>query len=367
MVVTKKLSPARKNGYKRRPKDILRTITKPKCRYDYNTLYLFTFMFTVNDIIIGFSTISNTRYQATSGGVGSSILYYLFQTKRISSALAFRFNPQTLHYAPHIITSPKEYTPSGSIYHDINTVAFLKENLKHIKGSFACFTLPCQTSIIKNILSKNGIEHYIIELTCSSQQSFEATEYLLKRQHIPSSDVDKLQYRGNGWPSGINIRLKNGENISLPNNTSLWTRIFHSHLFIMPRCFSCPASRPLHADIQLADPWGIDSPHTETQGRTLCRIGSKKMANLLQEMSAKGVIFAEKRDEADYIRSQFGTIMRKTYNLKHRKITLWTKSMLTNKTYRTALLEHPWLFEIHFNTYTLIQKVLHKIERIMNL
>lgn len=193
--------------------------------------------------------------RSTSGGVGSALLEYLFDKKIIGTAVSFDYESESLRYVPKMIHSFAEYTPVGSIYHEIDLVSFVLEHRSCVKGGFACFALPCQVRAIKAILRKVNVDCFVIGLTCSSQQHLDATFYLLKRVGIRPVDVKKIQYRGNGWPSGVQIEKKNGENFFFHNNTSLWNSIFHSRLFIMKRCFKCRNTLNNYADISLADPW----------------------------------------------------------------------------------------------------------------
>ena len=142
-----------------------------------------------NDIILAYSNASVVRKMATSGGIGSHVLQYLFATGAVRSAVSYEFDVCSLKYQPCVITSADDYQIVGSIYHEINLYKFIKENLHLIKSPFLCFALPCQVNPIKTLLDKQGIESYIIELTCSSQQTFEATEYLLQRVGVDKEQV----------------------------------------------------------------------------------------------------------------------------------------------------------------------------------
>ena len=188
---------------------------------------------------IGHAVDSDIRYKATSGGIGSAIIKYLFESKIIQTSITFDYNSRSLQYIPRLIYRYEDYNISGSIYHEINLVQFVKQNIHDIQGGFACFVLPCQARAIRSILEKAGIPNILIGLTCSSQQSIEATYYLLERMQINKDDVLKIQYRGNGWPSGVQIHLKDNTVKYMSNNNSIWTKIFHSRLFIPKKCFYC--------------------------------------------------------------------------------------------------------------------------------
>ena len=322
-------------------------------------------MIQCNDIILAYSNDSEVRQRATSGGIGSALVNRLFVQGRIKSAISFEYDETLLKYRPCIVASAEDYVVSGSIYHEINLYAYIREHIEEIKSPFLCFALPCQINPIKTLLDKKGIESYIVELTCSSQQTFEATEYLLKRVGISKSDVSSIRYRGEGWPGGVCITLKDGEAIRIPNNNSVWMRIFHSHLFVMPRCFFCQADRETASDIKLADPWGIDSPALEKLGRTFCHVKSERMAAVLNEMVHEGLISFECRSEKEFVQSQYGTIVRKNYNMRHPRLTKIMKSVLHNNVYRKSVLSLPFLFGMHCFFYTYGCRCLYKLDKIL--
>lgn len=324
---------------------------------------LYGYMVNAGDIIIAYTSDRNLRHVATSGGIGSRIIKELFTNNYICSAISYTFNKGTRQYEPQIIYDWDSYTPIGSIYHEIELFKFIKENIGQIKSPFLCTALPCQVAAIRKFLEKNGIEAYIIELTCSSQQSYEATEYMLKRAGVKTEEVEHIRYRGGGWPGGFTVTKVGGEELFFSNNSSVWTKIFHSRLFSMPRCFFCHASRQAVSDIQLADPWGIDTGDTEKEGRTLCKVNSQRMSDLLNSMSGHGDLEYEIRKKADFYSSQMGTIVSKNFNLKHPRLTRCVMNTVSDSRYRRIVLNNSFLFETHCLIYKYFFKCLHKIAK----
>lgn len=312
---------------------------------------------TIGKLYIAYSNNDATRYSSTSGGIGTQILQYLFDSKLINSAITFKFSSESLQYEPQIITRKEEYINSGSIYHEINLISFIKNNIGNIKSPFCCFCLPCQTKALRFILSKNNIDSLLIELTCSSQQSYEATEYLFKRLHLKKNDIKYFQYRGNGWPSGIQIQTKN-VNIFVPNNGSIWTKIFHSQLFCMKRCFQCNPDIPSVADLTIADPWRICNIKDEKIGRTLCYAHTSKVIDLLVELKNKDLISYNEIPIEKYEYSQYGTYQRKRTAIGNKKINQFKIKLFTNKCYHKIVLSSKILFNIHLIIKKIIDKIL---------
>lgn len=91
---------------------------------------------------LGYSTNGEIRYKATSGGVGTSIIKYLFDNGLIDYSISFRFDNTTLSYKPELISSFSEYKICGSIYQEMDYIGYIKSILPEIKtGSRVAFSV----------------------------------------------------------------------------------------------------------------------------------------------------------------------------------------------------------------------------------
>ena len=297
---------------------------------------------------IGSSTNEQIRFKATSGGVGSSIVKYLLDKKIVDYALSFEYDSASLSYIPCLIKSFSDYKICGSIYQEIDLIRQLKLMLSNKSGGgkIVFFSLPCQTRALKKICIDAGYEPLTIGLTCSSQQSHEATSYLLSRLKIRENEVEKIQYRGNGWPSGIQIKKKDGNEIFIKNNGSIWTRIFHSRLFIQPRCFSCTNTLNDYADIVLADPWLKKYTDEEKIGKTLFATYTKVGESCVNGSIKAGYITAELIDNETLYYSQRTTIKRKKAYKAHPKMRCRMSKLFLSRKY-IKLAKLPFFFGIH--------------------
>lgn len=311
-------------------------------------------------LFLAYAKDEKIRYSSTSGGIGTQLLFYLFDNKLINSAITFYFSSDILQYRPKIITRREDYVNSESIYHEISLVSFIKNNIGTIKSPFLCFCLPCQTRAIRSILSKNNIESWLIELTCSSQQSFEATKYLFKRLHIKEKDIRYYQYRGNGWPSGIQIQTITGQKIYIPNNGSIWSDIFHSQLFYMKRCFRCNPDIVSAADLTIADPWRLCNVNDEKIGKTLCYVHTENTMTLLKELHDNNIISLIEIPIDKYKYSQYGTFQRKRFAISNKKINEIKVRLFTSKTYRILVLNSILIFKLHLLLKKVVDKCLIK-------
>lgn len=314
---------------------------------------------------IGFSTDINIRHQASSGGVGSGLVKYLLDTKEVRYALSFDYVSEHVCYQPRLVSSFSNYKVCGSIYQEMNLMRELKKLLNEQsgeKGKIVLFSLPCQTRALREICLKAGFTPIIIGLTCSSQQSHEATTYLLSRLGINEKEVEFIRYRGNGWPSGIQVKVNNGNEYFIKNNGSIWTEIFHSRVFIQPRCFSCRNTLNDFADIVLADPWLREYVETETEGKTLFAAYTELGENYIRDGINAGYINAEEVEGKLLIKSQENTIFRKEAYFRHPGIRNIIKKMSFNDGYRRLLLKYPLFFKLHCIVRVRLERLIIKKE-----
>lgn len=320
---------------------------------------------------VGYSTDEAIRHKATSGGVGSALIKYLIDNKIVEYALSFKYDSDHVGYVPTLVSSFSEYNISGSIYQEMDLITSLKERL--IKANFdaaskggngqisgkgiVLFSLPCQTKALRAICKKAGLDPIIIGLTCSSQQSHEATSYLLSRIGVDEKDVSFLQYRGNGWPSGIQIKTKDGKDYFVNNNGSIWTDIFHSRLFIQPRCFGCKNTLNDYADIVLADPWLKEYTTTESEGQTLFATYTDVGENLVKNALCSKYIIAKEVSSELLYRSQRSTIKRKEAYNAHPTIRKWVRKVFLSSLYR-KLVKNSFLFRLHCRLKSKIESLI---------
>ena len=304
---------------------------------------------------LGYAADPELRRRGTSGGVGSALLKHLFDHGRIQTAVSFDYDAATLQYVPKLIHSYAEYRVVGSIYHEIPLVEFIRRNASAIQGGFACFCLPCQARAIRQAVAQSGHECLLFGLACSSQQSLEATRYLLKRLGIRPDEVRRIQYRGNGWPSGILIELADGRTRTVSNLRSVWSRIFHSRLFVQPRCFRCDDTLGVHADVGLADPWLASLQADVGEGKTLVMVHTPAGEALWAEAGAQACV-AEAVPEDVASDSQAGTIRRKRNYARHPWKRACLLRMNASPAYRRLAMRHPALFALHDRVRILLER-----------
>ena len=234
---------------------------------------------------IGHVNDAQHRYKASSGGIGTMLQKHLLSTGQYGTSITFQFNIEACMYEPILIHSAEDVNICGSIYQDIDIARFIHEHIEDIINGIVVSCPPCQVSAIRTMLQKENIPCFIVSFCCSGQTTIEGTWKYYELLGINKKDVVNIQYRGNGWPSGIQIWLKDGTKIVRDNYTEPWKTMHTSWLYRPKRCFFCTLDTSRTADISLADPWLDEYKQADKEGSTLFLVNTEigmKIMNQLQ-------------------------------------------------------------------------------------
>ena len=302
------------------------------------------------------------QFMASSGGIVSGLIKYLFETGKIKNAISYEFDASNL-YAPKLISSFKEYRIVGSIYHEVDLINFIKDSLSCLSGPLAVVCLPCQVKAIRYLLKEGGVTGSIIALTCSAQLSKDATYYMYDRLKIKKTDVLSLRYRGNGWPSGVQIETTSRRHF-LPNRPSLWFDIFHSHIFTLRRCFWCRDTFGINADITVADPWLRHYMEKDTIGHTLVLVHNTKGALIVEDSIRQGYLECiEEIDVGQVVASQKATLDRKMVFRDHQILFRFLSVIFKSRLYG-CLLKCTWYLRFHRIVFNKMILLLSRSEKL---
>lgn len=261
---------------------------------------------------IGYTTNVEDRFRASSGGIGTAIAKYLLSLPEYDTSVTFRFNTEKCRYEPVLIYDASDINVCGSIYQEIDIPRFLKENIGRIKGGIIVSCMPCQVSSVRQILSKNGIPHFLISFCCSGQTTIEGTWKYYELLGIQKEDIVNMQYRGNGWPSGIQIWLKDGSCVKRDNYTEPWVTIHQSMLYRPRKCFYCKLDTGRNADISLADPWLKEYKEGDRTGNTLFLANTEQGELIVNSMQRAEAIQIQSSSYETYAIAQKNNILKIT-------------------------------------------------------
>lgn len=283
---------------------------------------------------IGYATNAKDRQMASSGGVGTAITRYLLNQEDYGTSITFEFDQQGCMYRPKLIHSADEINVCGSVYQDIDIAAFVRHNVDRIKCGIVLSCPPCQISAVRQILNKANIKHFIISYCCSGQTTIEGTWKYYELVGVKKEDVVNMQYRGNGWPSGIQIWLKDGTKLFKDNYTEPWVSLHQSKLYAPKRCFFCTRDTGRNADISLADPWLESFKKEDKTGNTMFLTFSELGQTIVREMQQQDLLQLTETSYDDYAIAQAPNI--------HKEIRLKEQSSYIKK--HLKLVSKQWYF-----------------------
>ena len=295
-----------------------------------------------------YSLDNKIRLNGTSGGFVTHLNEYLFHKEKINSSISYRFNGKEL-FEPFFAYNEKDIIQTGSIYHDVNLLDFLKSNIDSIRSPIFITCLPCQVNIIKKMMTSRKIEAILVSLICSHQCSKEATYDFLKRKNIDINNISDLRYRGGGWPSGMHIIEKNGAEHFFHNSKSEWNMYFHSTIYTMKRCFYCITTFGVNADFSVSDPWLPRYYSTDTIGHSFVGVKSDNGDKIIKKMEKEGKIkIVEEISPDEFYNAQIEAVKRKKI---YTKFIVYKKMI---KLFRTPF------YKKFFNKYPQLHTKLNK-------
>lgn len=259
---------------------------------------------------IGYATDYQIRYASSSGGVGTAITQYLLSLPEYGTGVTFVFDRESCMYVPKLIYSAEDINICGSIYQDINLIEFIRSNIDNIRAGIVLTCAPCHVTAIRQLLNQYKIKNFIMSFSCSGQTTIEGTWCFYRFIGVKKEDVLHMRYRGNGWPSGIQIQTIGNKEFYFKNYTEPWVTIHRSWLFRPRRCFYCKRDSGSNADISLADPWLKQYLDNDKIGNTLFSINTSDGDIILGELVKRKIIKCIQASYNDYAIAQKPNILK---------------------------------------------------------
>lgn len=173
------------------------------------------------DCYVGHGTDYDIRYNSASGGLVTALLIFALEKGIIDGALVTRMrDDRPLEPQPFIATTREEIISAAkSKYCPVPANIVLRSILEQ-EGRFAVVGLPCHIHGIRKAeaINKKLKDRIALHLGifCGSCLTFLWTEFLLQWKGIKKEQVTKLDYRGEGWPGSMSVRLRNGTTRFIP-------------------------------------------------------------------------------------------------------------------------------------------------------
>jgi coenzyme F420 hydrogenase subunit beta len=263
---------------------------------------------------VAHSTDANLRTDSSSGGSVTQLLIFALQKGIIDGALVTRMNEdRPLEPEPFIARTKQEILQaSKSKYCPVPANVALKEILNE-KGKYAVVGLPCHIRGVRKaeIFNQKLRERIVLRLGlfCGHTPNFLGTEFLLRRFGVEKTDVRRLSYRGNGWPGGLSIVLKNGSERFI-SFRDFGAFLYGSYLFTPLCCMCCTDATSELADLSFGDAWLPEFKHIR-KGLSIIVSRTKMGDSILKEATSDNYMKTFSINCDKVIQSQSGLLYKK--------------------------------------------------------
>jgi len=269
---------------------------------------------------LGHATDNKIRYNASSGGLVTSILLFALKEKIIDGAIITRMKKDNPFIPEPFIAKTKEelLSATGSKYISVSLDATIKKILES-KGKYAVVGLPCHIQGLRKAelqnkeLKKKIVLH--LGLMCSGTISSYGTKLLTDTLDLNVKDTEEICYRGKGWPGGFKAKLKN-KRVTTTIKFKDYFSIIRFHT-LLP-CLLCWDSINEFADISFGDAWLESIKKQKNIGTSIAVSKTLEGEKILERMKSKKIIKLHKIDSEKIIKSQSSSVNFKKGNLKLR-------------------------------------------------
>ena len=253
----------------------------------------------IRDCSTGFATDETMRFRCSSGGAVSALAAYALESGLVEKVVHIAASEETAWENRTVVSrtvgdvlngAGSRYAPSAPLV-DIETI--LNE------GERAVFIgKPCDVSALRRLgrLDPRVDEIFPIKLSffCGGVPSFSGAEAIVRELGFDPEQVERFQYRGEGWPGVTTVDGPSGKREEMTYENS-WGRFLSPQ--VQFRCKICPDSVGGVADIACADAWyGGESGYPqfdEAPGRSLILARTPAGERLLADAVAKGRVEKE--------------------------------------------------------------------------
>lgn len=163
----------------------------------------------------GYSLDEDIRYHSASGGVVSQFLIYLLDKKVIDGAVVTAFS-ESDHITPvsYIAKTKEDIIRARSSKYCPVTMNKVGNDVAKAEGKYVIVGLPCH---IQGFRKRAAIDRRFREkvigyfsIYCSSNRTFHAQDYLLRKYGVAKADVAYFAYRDNGCMGNMVIKAQPG-------------------------------------------------------------------------------------------------------------------------------------------------------------
>lgn len=272
----------------------------------------------------GYALDDEIRFNSASGGIITQLLIFALENRIIDGAIVTRMNPENPLEPEAFIARTREelVEASKSKYCPVAANTCLHQVLQE-DGRYALVGLPCHIigarkaeAILKTLENRIVLK---FGLLCSHAVDFEGVSFLLKKLGVAERQVNRMSYRGQGWPGYLVIETKDNRKISIPlvGSWHAYWPLFSSFFFTPMRCTMCPDQAAELADLSFGDAW-LSEMRSDRKGSSIVISRSKMGQRLLEMAETSGAVALTPLDISRAEESQLVNLRFKKDDLSYR-------------------------------------------------
>ncbi len=206
----------------------------------------------------GYATDPEIRFSGSSGGIASAIAAYCLEKRGMLGTLHIGSNPEKPLTNKTFLSQSREdllyrtgsrYAPASPC-DSLNRIEVAQQPCVFIGKPCDVVGMRKAQKLKLELNQKIGVT---IGIFCAGTPSTQGTLDLISNFKIKPEEIEKIQYRGKGWPGMASIRLKEKEK---PLHQITYDESWGFLQKYRPyRCYLCPDGTSEFADISCGDPW----------------------------------------------------------------------------------------------------------------
>ncbi|PSL04732.1 coenzyme F420 hydrogenase subunit beta [Haloactinopolyspora alba] len=237
------------------------------------------------------STDPAVRHRGSSGGVVSALTAHAVTCGEAVGALQVQARPDAPLLNETVLNRTYDdiVSAAGSRYSPASPCERL-DLVENAEGPCVVVGKPCDIAATARAarLRPSLAEKvaFTVGIFCAGTPSTRATEEAVRRLGAEPDDVERLDYRGDGWPGRFRIRTADGQRSSLSYEDS-WGDTLQKHR--QWRCMICPDHTGEFADLSVGDPW-YRPVRDDEPGRSLVVVRTPAGSAVLQAALRDGAV-----------------------------------------------------------------------------
>lgn len=253
----------------------------------------------IESALIGWATDPNLRFMASSGGCVSAFLIYLLESGSVDGIIHVTRKEDAIHCYSSVSRTREDIIRNcGSLYMPTKSLS----DISHItcdNERYAFVGKGCDIKALKryNNIAENKINiFYYIGIMCGGTPSYQGLKKILDIGKMDLESLQKLQFRGEGWPGSFKAVSTDGRTVKITYNEAWGKHLGPTSGVACKVCFDGIAEE---SDITFGDAWhcnDINSPSfDEADGRNLILIRTTLGLKAFNAAVAKGAVQVEEK------------------------------------------------------------------------